>query len=67
MCECEGTDFSLVLTIVQAHQIVKVMTGAAADPDVVLLRDGILLGYDALSSLLVELDAATEILLGSQT
>lgn len=42
------------------------VAGAAADPDVILLRHGILLGYDALSSLLVELNAATEILLRSQ-
>lgn len=42
------------------------MTRTAADPNIVLLRNGILLGYNAMSYLLVEFDAAAKILLRSQ-
>jgi hypothetical protein len=54
------------LTIVQADQIVKVMAGAVAEPDVVLLRNGVFLGDDAVPGLLVEFHAAAEVLLRSQ-
>lgn len=37
-----------------------------AEPDVVLLRDRVFLGDDALSSLLVELDTAAEVFLRSE-
>lgn len=51
------------LTIVEAHQIVEVMRRTRTDADVVLLRDGVLLGQNALLGLIVELHRAAEVLL----
>lgn len=61
------SNFNEKLTVVEANEIIKVISGTAADADIVFLGDRILFGNDALSSLLVKFDAATKIFFRAKT
>lgn len=61
MCIDQSDAATSRLTIVEAHEIVEMVRRTGADADVILLRDRILLGQNALLGLIVEFDRTTKV------